>query len=257
MTEREPAKDALSRFSDRVEDYVKYRPGYPEAVVLEIAKRAALPSDAKIADVGSGTGIFAKPWLDRGYEVFGVEPNDAMRAAAERSLSGYPKFHSVRGTAEVTTLSDASVHLVVAAQAFHWFHPREARAELRRILRPEFFVALVWNERLIDTPFLEAYERALHEHGIDYAKVDHRNVDPASIERFFGNPFERLAFDNAQRLDRDGFFGRAFSSSYVPGKDHPKHAAMVAALGQVFDAHQREGHVDIRYRTVVYFGSLT
>ena len=257
MSGREPASDATSRFSDRVDDYVKYRPSYPPAVIDAIESRARLPAGARIADVGSGTGISAKPWLERGYEVFGVEPNDAMRAAAERLLGAYAKFHSVRGTAEATTLPDASVDLVVAAQAFHWFEPQRARTELRRILVPPFRAALVWNERLTEGAFLEAYEGALLEHAIDYAKVDHRNIDAAAIEPFFGGPFEQLVFENAQRFDREGFLGRALSSSYVPQRGHPKHEAMMAALGRIFDAHEQGGAVEFRYRTVLYLGALT
>jgi SAM-dependent methyltransferase len=261
VSPREPASDATSRFSDRVDDYVKYRPSYPPAVIDAIESRAGLRAGARIADVGSGTGISTRPWLERGYEVFGVEPNDAMRAAAERLLGAYPGFHSVRGTAEATTLPDASMDLVVAAQAFHWFRPEQARAELRRITVPPFRVALVWNERLTQGAFLEAYERALLEHAIDYAKVDHRNIDAGAIERFFGGPsgpvpVDRIAFDNAQRFDREGFFGRALSSSYVPQQGHPKHEAMMAALGRVFDAHQQGGVVELRYRTVLYSGEL-
>ncbi len=239
---------STTRFTDRVADYVKYRPGYPDAAIDAIVARV---HPKKIADIGSGTGISARPFVLRGIEVVGVEPNAAMRAAGEG-------FTSVDGTAEKTGLPDASVDLAIAAQAFHWFRSDEARAEIRRITKAPHWVALMWNERLTDTPFLRDYEAALHEHGIDYAEVDHRDAgDPANIARFFRAPYETLTFDNMQRFDRAGFIGRALSSSYVPQKGHPKHEGMMDALDRCFAEHAVDGHVDFRYLTSVHVGRLS
>ena len=166
------------------------------------------------------------------------------------------EFASVNGTAEKTTLADGSVDLVVAAQAFHWFRSDDARKEIVRITRAPHVCALVWNERLVDTPFLRAYEAALHAHAIDYDKVDHRNVDRARLDAFFRGPFETSTFENAQRFDRAGFIGRALSSSYVPQHGHEKHDAMMAALDRIFDEHAEDGRVDFRYTTSVHIGRL-
>jgi SAM-dependent methyltransferase len=249
--------DSTTRFSDRVADYVKWRPRYPDAAIDAIVRATSLRAGAAIADVGSGTGISARPFLERGYAVFGVEPNAEMRAAAEADLRGFPHFTSVDGTAELTGLADASVALAIAAQAFHWFRSADARDELRRVVAPPHRVALVWNERLVDTPFLEAYDAALREHAIDYATVDHRNIDKAAIARFFGGPFETLSFDNVQRFDRAGLIGRALSSSYVPQEGHPKHEGMIRALDRMFDEHALDGKVDFRYLTSVHVGRLS
>ena len=241
--------DSKTRFSDRVDDYVKYRPSYPREAIDAIVS-VAKPS--RIADVGSGTGISARLFLERGFFVFGIEPNAEMRAAAERELASFPNFTSVDGSAEATTLGDASIDLAIAAQAFHWFRPDETRAELARVLAPPGWVALVWNERLVDTTFLRDYEAALREHSPDYAKVDHRNVDRARIEGFFSGDFDTRTFPNVQRFDRDGFIGRARSSSYVPRTD-----AMMNALARIFDAHASpDGHVEFRYLTQVHIGTL-
>jgi len=244
--------DSKARFTDRVDDYVKYRPSYPAAAIDAIVRD--LPAGRAIADVGSGTGISARPFLDRGFRVIGVEPNAAMRAAAERELAAFPGFTSADGTAEATGLADASVDLAIAAQAFHWFRPDEARAELLRVTRPPHVVALIWNERLVDTPFLRAYEDALRAHAIDYDQVDHRHVDRGKLERFFRGPFETKTFPNAQRFDREGLFGRARSSSYVPKEGHPKHAGMWAALDELATAY--EGALEFRYVTSIHVGKL-
>lgn len=248
---------ATTRFSDRVGDYVRYRPGYPAELVAWLGRAIGFTGDDVVADLGSGTGISTRPFLEHGNEVFAVEPNDAMRAAAEEAFVHHARFHSVRGTAEHTTLGDASVDLVVAAQAFHWFDGEAARREVMRVLRPEGHALLVWNERLVTSPLLAAYERALQEHATDYAQVDHRNVDADRIRAFFGHAdLAAATFPNTQSFDREGFFGRAMSSSYVPKEGQPGHAAMMSALARVFDEHQKRGRVTFDYETRAYAGRM-
>ncbi|HEX4512376.1 MAG TPA: class I SAM-dependent methyltransferase [Polyangiaceae bacterium] len=237
---------STSRFSDRVADYVKYRPGYPDAAIDAIIATA---HPKTIADIGSGTGISSRPFVKRGVDVVGVEPNAEMRAAADG-------FRTVDGTAEKTGLPDESVDLAIAAQAFHWFKSDEARAEMKRITKPPHWAVLMWNERLTDTAFLRDYEAALFVHGIDYDKVDHRNVDREKLAAFFRAPFDTIEFPNVQRFDRTGVVGRALSSSYVPQKGHEKYDGMMRALDRVFDAHAVDGFVDFRYLTFVHVGQL-
>lgn len=136
MMRPQPARDPTRRFSDRVENYVRYRPGYPRALLECLAREHGLDPAHAVADIGSGTGILSELLLRNGNAVFGVEPNAEMRAAAERLLRGQAKFHSVDGRAEATTLPTASVDWITAAQAFHWFDVSAARREFRRILRP-------------------------------------------------------------------------------------------------------------------------
>lgn len=249
--------DSTRRFSDRVENYVKYRPGYPAGVLAILREGTGLTPASLVADVGSGTGISAELFLRAGNPVYGVEPNAAMRAAAEELLCGYPAFRSVDGSAEATTLPDGSVDLVVAGQAFHWFDAAAARAEFARILRPGGRVVLLWNTRRIDTtPFLRAYETLLHEFGTDYREVRHDNVTHESLARFFFGAFERRTLPNEQRLDLDGLRGRLLSSSYAPNEGHPRHPAMLAALERIFAAHQRNGRVTVEYETEIFLGRV-
>jgi SAM-dependent methyltransferase len=249
--------DPTARFSDRVADYVKHRPGYPDALATTLQRELGLSSGSIVADIGSGTGISTDLLIRLGCEVFAVEPNADMRRAAESQFSGNARFHSVAGRAEHTTLADASVDAITAGQAFHWFDRVQARRECLRILRPGGKVALFWNTRRVDgTPFLVAYERLLIEFGTDYQQVNHRNVDPTALSAFFGGTFEQRVFDHEQIFDFNGLRGRLLSSSYVPGASDPKHAPMLAALRRIFDEHQHDGRVRFGYDTELFFGPL-
>ena len=249
--------ESKERFSDRVDDYVKYRPGYPTAVVEALARAHGFAPPAAIADLGAGTGISSRLFLDAGYEVFAVEPNAPMRSAAERDGSRYPKFHSIAGSAEATTLASSSVDAVLAAQAFHWFDHAAAKSEMSRILRGPRLVVLLWNERRISGRFLEAYERLLVDAGVDYLRVRHQDAaSPEIIRAFYDREPQVHVFDNVQRFDREGLLGRARSSSYVPKPGAPGHDAFFAALSALFDAHAENGTVAFEYDTRMYVGAL-
>ncbi len=254
MTSGQP--DPTRRFSDRVDDYVRYRPHYPAGVLDVLRTGFGLRPQAVIADVGSGTGISAELFLANGNRVFAVEPNPAMRAAAERLLGSRPGFASVDGTAEATTLEPGSVDAIVAAQAFHWFDPGRARAEFRRILKPGGWVALIWNTRVKDTAFARAYEALLSKYGTDYAGVTHERLGPAALAGFFSARFLQTELPNAQQLDRDALRGRLLSSSYVPATGQPGHDAMLAELDAIFREHHRDGCVRFDYVTQMYVGSI-
>jgi SAM-dependent methyltransferase len=250
--------DATRRFSDRVADYVRYRPGYPAGLVDTLRRVAGLAPGSVVADVGSGTGLSAVPFLDLGCTVYAVEPNEAMRRAAETGLGDRPGFHSVDGTAEATGLADASVDVVAAGQAFHWFEEGKTRREFARVLRPGGRVALFWNTRLVDaTPFLRAYEDFLLRFGTDYAQVDHRHVDAGRLARFFGGPFETHTFPNEQAFDFGGLRGRLLSSSYVPAAGDPARTPMLDELRRLFDRHAEDGRVRVLYTTELHVGRLT
>lgn len=251
--------DTTERFSDRVEDYVKYRPGYPDTIIPFLHDAIGLMPTWTVADVGSGTGLLSRLFLDYGNRVFGVEPNAAMRFAGSEYLRDYGRFHTVGGTAEATTLKGRTVNLVAAGQAFHWFDPVAARTEFQRILVPGGFVALMWNDRRTDaTPFLKEYEVLLLSDGIDYAAVNHRNIDATQLGAFFGTEtFGTREFPNRQVFDWDGLYGRAMSSSYIPGPGHECHGAFTEKLHDLFGRHAQDGQVAFEYDTRLYYGRLT
>ncbi len=208
--------DSTKRFSDRVENYVRYRPTYPEGVLAILREETGVSAASVVADVGSGTGFSSDLFLRNGNVVFGVEPNAAMRRAAEERFVGNANFHSVAATAEATTLKTSSVELVVAGQAFHWFDAERVRQEFARILQPGRWVVLVWNARRTDsTAFLRDYENMLQRFGTDYQAVRHENIDEEKLRKFFADEkftFRTLA--NEQRFDFVGLQGRLLSSSY-------------------------------------------
>lgn len=252
-----PASNATSRFSDRVENYIRYRPGYPPEALLALKNECGLSPQQAVADIASGTGIWTRMLLENGNPVFGVEPNLEMRQAGERLLASFPNFTSVTGSAEATTLPDQSVDFVMAAQAAHWFDRAGARREFVRILKPGGWLVLLWNERLTDsTAFLRDYEQLLLTYGTDYEEVRHENTTDAVNEFFDPLPFQARAFEMRQEFDYAGIEGRLLSSSYAPGPEHPKHAPMLAELQRIFMAHAIAGRVAVDYKTRVYFGRL-
>jgi SAM-dependent methyltransferase len=253
-----PSANPTERFSSRVDNYIRYRPSYPPQVLDILKLDCALASTWTIADIGSGTGVLSRLLLENGNRVFGVEPNPDMRQAGERLLQSYPDFVSVAGSAEATTLPAASVEMVTAAQAAHWFDPVRARREFVRILKPEGWTALIWNERKTDaTPFLAAYENLLLTYGTDYQEVRHERTT-ADIDAFFSpSPFQSSLLPNYQDFDYAALQGRLLSSSYTPQEGDPRYEPMLRELRTIFDAHQKAGHVRVEYITQVYYGQLT
>jgi SAM-dependent methyltransferase len=248
---------STERFSSRVENYSRYRPDYPEAAIDLLAARCGLTAGAVVADLGSGTGILTERLLARGAQVMAVEPNDAMRAEAERRLGGRTGFHSVRGSAEATTLAGRSIDLIVAAQAFHWFKVQEARVEALRLIRDGGWGALLWNERPGEAgAFLADYDALLRRHATEYAKVTASRADEPSMREFLGGSMQLATFPNEQILDFEGLTGRLMSSTYAPEPGHPEYEPMMAGLREVFRSHERDGVVVYPYRTLVYFGQL-
>jgi ubiquinone/menaquinone biosynthesis C-methylase UbiE len=247
--------DSKERFSDRVENYVRFRPGYPAEVVEVLKKACGLTRGSVVADIASGTGIFTRLLLESGNRVFGVEPNADMRQAGEEYLAKYPRFTSVVGTAESTGLPEHSVDIVTAAQAAHWFDREKALREFQRILKPTGYLALIWNDRRLEaSAFDRDYEQLVLQHGTDYKDV---NRFGKAADQFFGGlRCELRVLPNFQEFDYAALEGRLLSSSYAPQAGHPAHAPMLAELRRIFDAHQSGGTVRMEYDTKLYFARL-
>lgn len=251
-------KDPTQRFSSRVENYVKYRPHYPTAIIDTLAQNCGLSKTDIVADVGSGTGLLSDRFLQNGNRLYAVEPNPEMRAAGEAHCAHYPNFVSVAGQAEATTLNDNSVDFVVAGQAFHWFDQAKAKQEFSRILKSDGWVVLIWQDRQTQTtPFLQAYEQLLHDYTIDYVQVNHKQISETVLANFFGaNPLHTSVLSYQQIFDYDGLKGRLMSSSYTPEAGHPSHAPMIKQLLKIFQQYQQSGTVQVEYDTRLFYGQL-
>jgi SAM-dependent methyltransferase len=250
--------DPTKRFSSRVENYVRFRPGYPKEIITLLKSECGLNPQSIIADIGFGTGKLTELFLENGNAVFGVEPNREMREAGERFLKKFSNFTSLATTAEDTALPDASVDFITAGQAFHWFDRERCRKEFARILKPAGWIVLVWNDRKTETtPFLVAYENLLKTYATDYSKVDHKQIDDDVVHEFFGHPPAKKTFPSAQEFDLEALKGRLLSSSYAPEVGQPGHTEMLRNLEQLFNAHQKNGRVQFIYDTVAYYGKLS
>jgi SAM-dependent methyltransferase len=245
-----------TRFSDRVEDYVRYRPSYPSQVLELLRQECSLKPAHVVADIASGTGAFTKLLLENGNPVIAVEPNAAMREASTQLLRGFDNLTSLAGTAEATTLPSASVDFVTAAQAAHWFDRDRARAEFSRILKPNGWCVLIWNERVTDaTPFLQEYEQLLLTYGTDYKEVRHERTTAIIHEFFAPAPYREATFHLSQEFDFEGLSGRLLSSSYAPLAGHPNHEPMMRELKRIFAEHAQQNTVKFEYATRVFYAN--
>jgi SAM-dependent methyltransferase len=243
-------QDPTRRFSVRVDAYARHRPTYPAEVVALAERECGLRSGCSVADIGCGTGLLARLFLDRGCYVFGVEPNPEMRDAGQKALVGMARFQAIDGRAEATTLPAASVDLVTAGQAAHWFDADLACAEFRRILKPGGWLMLVWNERKRQAGFMSDYEALIARHAPEKPRIDTER-----IARLFGGAGWRMArFDHQQTLDLEGLRGRVASSSYTPLPGTGEFAALMEKVDALFVRHRRDGWVKVEYSTQVYYG---
>lgn len=251
-------RDPTRRFSSRVENYVRFRPGYPEEILGLLETECGMTKSSVVADIGSGTGKLAELFLASDNRVYGVEPNSDMRAACEKLLKGFPNFTSVAARAEETSLSSGCADFVTAGQAFHWFDRDRCRKEFARILKPGGWVVLIWNDRqTATTAFLVEYEKLLKTYATDYSKVDHKQIDDEVVREFFGRSAAKKVFPSFQDFDFEGLRGRLLSSSYAPEADQRGHSEMLRDLKILFDTHQQDGRVRFIYDTVVYYGQLS
>ncbi|MEJ2614579.1 MAG: class I SAM-dependent methyltransferase [Ignavibacteriaceae bacterium] len=249
-------QNSKERFSNRVENYIKYRPGYPKEIITFLSEEINFNSFWIVADIGSGTGILSKLFLDNGNFVFCVEPNNEMRKAGEQQLSNYTHFKSINGSSENTVLETSSIDLISAGQAFHWFDVQKSREEFKRILKKKGYVSLICNNRKTTTSkFLREYENLLINFSVDYKLVDHKNVNEKILSGFF-NSYELKTFSNYQIFNFEELKGRLLSSSYAPMPEQSGYKQMIERLKRIFNQNKIDGKVKIEYDTELYYGIL-
>lgn len=248
--------DTKERFSNRVENYIKYRPGYPDEIIKFLVKEINFSPYWNIADIGSGTGILSKLFLNNGNFVFGVEPNNEMRKAGKQQLKSFLQFKSINGSAENTGLEKNSIDLISVGQAFHWFNLEKSKKEFQRILRKNGYVLLIWNSRRTNSSvFLKGYEELLTNYSVDYKLVDHKNVNEKILNEFFYK-YKLKILPNYQIFDFEELKGRLLSSSYTPLPDHPNYKPMIKELENLFNQNEIKGKVKFEYDTELFYGTL-
>lgn len=241
--------DPRARFSQTTSDYARFRPSYPAALVPLILEHAPVPPGGTIVDLGAGTGLSTRLFAGRGYHVIGVEPNAAMRAEAE--AEALPDVRFVAGEARATGLLAGSAALVVSGQAFHWFSLEETLPELRRILAPGGRLAVFWNLRDEQQPFMHDYQALLHTLG-EYAKVPQGGATIAALDlRPELRPVWAEDLPHQQSFDEAGLLGRARSSSYVAHASAAEQGTFFAALSALFARYAEAGLVRFEYRTTL------
>lgn len=246
-------QDSKQRFSNRVDDYTRYRPGYPPEALQYIYDQSNLNENSTVADIGAGTGIFTASLLKGGANVIAVEPNEVMRSAADKLLQSHKKYSSVAGSAEQTGLADQSVDLIAAAQAFHWFSFDEAKKEFSRILKPAGKSVLIWNRRdSSESAFMQHYDALLTERLPEYSKVNHTNATDERIGKFLGNGMQKVAFPSDQSFDLNGLKGRLMSSSYCPVPGTEGHDELMIEIEKLYAKYSTDSGVQFDYSTQVY-----
>jgi len=247
--------DPVAIFTNRVADYVLYRPGYPKGIIDLLRTECQLRPISQLADIGSGTGNLAKIFLENGNHVFGVEPNPEMRRAAEKILAHYPNFNSIDGRAETTGLDSCSIDFITIGQAFHWFATEETKKEFNRILRVDGWVVIFYNALRTNTPFTVAYAQFNHKYLGD---KDPGEKHPDIYSPFFGEGrFTGKILDGVtQRLTFEGLVGRVKSRVNSPQECEDMYQEMMKALRGIFDRHHQDGKVLIDYNTQVIYGRI-
>ncbi|MCB9034315.1 MAG: class I SAM-dependent methyltransferase [Chitinophagales bacterium] len=245
--------ESTQRFSDRVNDYVLYRPSYPIAVINTILENSTTKQNLVVADIGSGTGISAKLFLEENCKVYGVEPNQNMQDAAINYLKEYTQFITINATAIQTTIENHSCDIIVCAQALHWFFNQVFVVEAKRILKPSGLIAIIWNDRDETKPFMQAYEKFIHQFSIDYNQINHKNIKEEDVYQLFKDfEINYYTFSYQQIFDFEGLLGRVTSCSYMPNQHHQNFAEMKNALQNLFNQYQKQGKINFQYQTTLY-----
>lgn len=246
-------KTNTTRFSDRVDDYIKYRPHYPSQLLKVLEDNIGFNKKMLAADIGSGTGISSEIFINNGNKVLAVEPNKEMREAAETIYKDDANFISINGTASNSNIDAYRIDLIFCGQAFHWFDRNKAKKEFTRILKPDGHIVLAWNKRNEEDGFQKEYEQMLISNILEYQKVSHKNISDKIIADFFDpNPVSIDSIKNSQMFDLSDLKGRLLSSSYCP-KEGSELDRLFTKLEDLYHKYEKGGIVEFEYKTKLYY----
>ncbi|WP_341831439.1 class I SAM-dependent methyltransferase [Sphingobacterium thalpophilum] len=245
-------KNSIDRFTDRVVDYEKFRPCYPNEIIQVLKEQIGLDKKWLVADIGSGTGLSTQLFLENGNDVFAVEPNREMRESLLHHFKTYRNLIALNATAENTSIESGCVDLIFAGQSFHWFDREACKREFARILTENGRIVLVWNQRDPDDAFQQEYEDFLLSHIPSYQSVSHKNISDDDLKQFFGSrSMTKVTLPNQQILDLRSFLGRVRSSSYFP-KEQAENKTLYDDLRTLFDKYAIAERIVFKYITEIY-----
>lgn len=242
------------RFTNRSDNYVKYRPDYPPEIIELLQKEIHLDEFKDVADVGSGTGMFSRLFAKNGNITFGVEPNDEMRLKAEKSLGKYLNFISINGTAEFTNLADSSVDIVTAADAIHWFDMFKAKSEFSRILRDDGYCVIVYHITKNNTPFMKEFNKLIKL--LKKAEKSDDEKFEKSVEKFFGPKKAKVkTLNSTHEMSFAELKGLVLSYAIMP-EDGELHKKTLKELKNIFDRNNLSGSVSMEYKIKILIGKI-
>jgi ubiquinone/menaquinone biosynthesis C-methylase UbiE len=239
-----------NRFTNKAQDYAKYRPTYPQECINYLIKNMKIKNKI-IADIGSGTGKFTELILDYIKKVYAVEPNRYMRRQAEKLLNKNKKFISINGSAENTNLKNNSLDIIISAQAFHWFDLNKTKIEFRRILKSNSKIILIWNSKINNTKYLKEQKQILNKYVL---KENNRNKN--IVNRFFSNNYKKISFNHYQEFNLEGVLGRIKSLSYCPLPNTKEYKNIEKKINIAFKKYSKNGLIKYNYRCNAYIGKI-
>lgn len=249
----------IDRFFNKAEKYELYRPSYTEESIEKIFDlcRIVPSNEAKVADIGAGTGKFTQLLLDKGFIVYAIEPNEEMRIIADKKFKDYDNFHSIDKVAEDTSLENNSISIITVAQAFHYFDLDKTKKEFKRILKPQGKVALLWNFRLRDSEFIKEYENIIYGLHSNKVKPTHAqdNMTDELFKNFFTN-YEIANISNSQEFDFESLWGRTLSNNHMPNENESEYLQLYDSIKKLFDKYEQNGKILFQYRTQIVVGDI-
>ena len=238
------------KFTGKADVYDKYRPTYPAEIIDWLYEKTHAET---VADIGAGTGIFTKCLSAKPWSITAVEPNADMLEKLRRNISG---IEIINAPAENTGIAPASVDLVTAAQAFHWFNKEKFKAECQRIFTSKGRLAVIWNTRTETDMQKERNEIFLRTAG-QYDSVNgNANADGKFAPEKYFTEFEQVSFLQSMKMDMEQYVGCEMSRSYSPKKGTPLYDVQLDELTRLFGKYNQGGIVDVPYITECFLGKF-
>jgi ubiquinone/menaquinone biosynthesis C-methylase UbiE len=231
-------KDAVHGFDQNAAQYEQARPSYPAEAVAHIVGHGVIGPGRRVLDLAAGTGKLTRLLVPSGAEVVAVEPVPGMR---DRLALVAPDVDVHDGTAEHLPFPDDAFDAVTVAQAFHWFDPPVALAEVHRVLRPGGHLFLLWNTRDRGYDWVRQFGDMLVDGDSELGRPydSYYDVDYAAVVAAAGGftPVERWGHHWEQTCDEDLLVARAASVSVVGALPEDERAAVLERVRDLARTH--------------------